>query len=51
MYSTPIAFAISSVMHDGVGAPHTVTAYLLVALATLHIAGALKHQFMDKEAE
>jgi cytochrome b561 len=46
-----IAPATRETLHDAFGLLHTVTAYLLYALVTLHIAGALKHQFMDKEAE
>ena len=30
---------------------HTIGGYLLLALLVLHVAGALKHQFIDKQAE
>ena len=38
-------------LHDAFGALHAWTSYLLYALVTLHIAGALKHQFVDKHPE
>ena len=39
------------VLHDAFGALHAWTSYLLYALVTLHIVGALKHQFVDKHPE
>jgi cytochrome b561 len=30
---------------------HASLAYVLYAVVALHIAGALKHQFLDKEPE
>lgn len=38
-------------MHDLYGAIHGSLAILLYVLLFLHVAGALKHQFLDKEAE
>jgi cytochrome b561 len=38
-------------IHDFFGAMHGLVAYLLYLLLFLHVAGALKHQFIDKEAE
>ena len=38
-------------LHDAFGALHAWTSYLLYALVTLHIVGALKHQFVDKHPE
>ena len=38
-------------LHGAFGALHTWASYLLYALVTLHIAGALKHQFVDKHPE
>jgi cytochrome b561 len=43
--------ATKEMLHNAFGALHAWTSYLLYALVTLHIAGALKHQFVDKEAE
>ncbi len=37
--------------HSTLGAVHTWGGYLLYVLFTLHVAGALKHQLIDKEAE
>jgi cytochrome b561 len=34
-------------MHDLFGALHTSCAYVLYALFTVHVLGALKHQFLD----
>lgn len=38
-------------MHDLFGAAHGLFADLLYILFVLHVAGALKHQFLDKEDE
>ena len=38
-------------LHDAFGALHEWAAYVLYALLALHIAGALKHQFIDKQKE
>lgn len=35
---------------DIAGLVHTVTAYTLAVLITLHVAAALKHQFVDRDA-
>lgn len=37
--------------HDLLGTSHTVLAYVLLGAVVLHIAGALKHQFLDKHRE
>ncbi len=37
--------------HDQLGAAHTLTAYVLIGLLVLHVAGALKHQFLDGQAQ
>ncbi len=37
--------------HDKLGAAHTLTAYALLGLLALHIAGALKHQFLDRQPQ
>jgi cytochrome b561 len=37
--------------HDTLGLVHTSLAYVLIALLVLHILGALKHQFIDKDRE
>ena len=41
--------ATKEIMHDAFGALHTYAAYGLYALFALHVAGALKHQWLDKE--
>ena len=38
-------------LHDVFGAVHAWFGYALYALLTLHILGALKHQFIDGDAE
>ena len=43
--------ATKEMLHDAFGLLHTVAAYLLYMLVTLHIAGALKHQLIDKHPE
>jgi cytochrome b561 len=37
--------------HDALYAVHKYLAYVLYALFTLHVVGALKHQWLDKEPE
>jgi cytochrome b561 len=43
------AGAAKTVMHDNFVLTHTVGAWIFVALIALHVAGALKHQFLDRE--
>jgi cytochrome b561 len=38
-------------IHTGFGAAHVTLSYLLYGLFALHVAGALKHQLLDGEAE
>ncbi len=38
-------------LHDLFGAIHTTFGYLLYAVLALHIGGALKHQWLDREPE
>ena len=38
-------------IHDGFGAAHAWLSYLLYALFALHVAAALKHQWLDREPE
>ena len=38
-------------LHQLFGGWHTALGYLLYGLVALHLAGALKHQFIDKEPE
>ncbi len=38
-------------LHDLLGWFHVVFGYVLYGLLALHIAGALKHQFLDREPE
>ena len=41
--------ATKEMLHDAFGALHAYAAYALYALFALHMAGALKHQWLDKE--
>ena len=43
--------ATKKAVHDGFGAAHSVIAYLVYALFVLHVAGALKHQWLDETKE
>ena len=43
--------ATKELLHDAFGALHAWTSYLLYVLVTLHVAGAVKHQFVDKHPE
>jgi cytochrome b561 len=38
-------------LHDLFGAFHTAFGYILYGLLALHVGGALKHQFIDRERE
>jgi cytochrome b561 len=38
-------------LHDEFVAWHSVGGYLLLGLLVLHVAGALKHQFIDRQSE
>jgi cytochrome b561 len=44
----PVIPGISKDIGDVAGEVHELAAYLLVALIVLHVAAALKHQFVDK---
>jgi cytochrome b561 len=43
--------ALRNRVHDGFGAAHVWLSYAIYALFTLHVAGALKHQWWDRERE
>jgi cytochrome b561 len=43
--------AAKEAFHDVMGERHSILGFILIGLFVLHVAGALKHQFMDKEAE
>lgn len=48
---TGIEPATKELLHDRFGALHEWIGYLLYALFALHVLGALKHQFFDRERE
>lgn len=37
-------------LHEAMGEAHELAAYLTIALIVLHVAGALKHQLIDRNA-
>jgi cytochrome b561 len=43
--------AVKEGLHDAFGSAHTLAGYALYALLTLHVAGALKHQWLDRQPE
>lgn len=43
--------ATKEMLHDAFGLLHTVASYLPYVLWVAHVGGALKHQFIDKDAE
>jgi len=47
----PGGAAPQHILHEEFAKWHSIGAYLLIALLLLHIAGALKHQFIDREPE
>ena len=46
---TPGGLAPQTVLHDRIVEWHSIGGYIMIALLLLHVAGALKHQFFDKE--
>jgi cytochrome b561 len=48
---TNIEPATKEMLHDKFGALHIWAGYILYGLFALHVAGALKHQFIDREPE
>jgi cytochrome b561 len=46
----PAGVAPQRVLHDEFVEWHSVGGYLLIALLILHVVGALKHQFIDKQS-
>lgn len=43
--------AVKEGLHDVFGTAHTVAGYALYELLALHVAGALKHQWVDRQQE
>ena len=43
--------ATKEMWHDRLGEIHEIGGYVLAALVVLHVAGALKHQFIDRQHE
>jgi cytochrome b561 len=43
--------AIQKQVHDNIVTAHSIGGWILVGLLLLHIAGALKHQFYDRQRE
>lgn len=48
---THLDLATRDTLHSVFGAAHAWLAYLVYGLVTLHIAGALKHEWIDREPE
>lgn len=46
-----IEHSTKEMLHDAFGALHEWAGFVLYALFALHVAGALKHQWVDKEKE
>lgn len=44
-----LPIAKSDDLHEAMGEAHELAAYLTIALIALHVAGALKHQFVDRD--
>jgi cytochrome b561 len=49
--ATPGGIKPQEAVHDAFLRSHVTGAYLFVLLLTLHVAGALKHQFLDRRAQ
>ena len=48
---TAVEPATKELLHDAFGALHVYAGYVFYALFALHVLGALKHQFIDRERE
>jgi cytochrome b561 len=48
-FEIPTFLARNRGLHETLGAIHTTTAYVILGLFTLHIAGALKHLIIDRD--
>lgn len=48
---TPEGLPRQHALHERIETAHVLGAYLLLALFLLHVAGALKHQFVDRQRE
>lgn len=46
-----LGLATKDLVHEAFSAIHTYLGYILYALVALHIGGALKHQWVDREKE
>ena len=46
-----MSIASKDFWHDKLGQAHTLTGYVLIGALVLHIAGALKHQFLDRQPQ
>ncbi len=50
LFSFPAFFTAFEEQEDIAGFIHEWAAYILMALVSLHVAGALKHHFLDKDS-
>ncbi len=50
-FITALPPAVKEGLHDAFGTAHTVAGYALYGLFALHVAGALKHQWVDRQQE
>lgn len=50
-FITALDPATKKAVHDGFGAAHSLIAWVIYALFGLHVAGALKHQWLDGTRE
>lgn len=50
-FITALDPATKKAVHDGFGEAHEIAAYIIYLLFTLHVLGALKHQFLDGTRE
>lgn len=49
LWPLPDFVPVSESLADGLKAAHGVAAYAMATLVVLHVAGALKHQFVDRD--
>jgi cytochrome b561 len=50
-YLGELSRADKAVLYEPIGDTHTILAYAMLFLFVLHVAGALKHQFLDRDGE
>jgi len=49
LFELPVLMGENHDLHEALEEVHEILAFTILALVILHVAGALKHRFMDKD--